>query len=130
MAALCLTLAPSVAAISPTTRVVASGLNNPRGITVSSSGRVLVAESGSGKVLAIKGGQITTLASGLPSLTSPEGETTGVVNVAVRNGTVTVAIGGGPQSVDRALRHDPPPALARHHQDRRPAAVSGTATPT
>jgi hypothetical protein len=97
---LCLSLAPTATATSPTVSVLASGLDNPRGIVVSSSGRVLVAVTGAGKVLAIKDGKVTTVASGLPALRSPEGEVTGVVNVAVRDGKVTAAIGGGPQTVN------------------------------
>jgi hypothetical protein len=100
-AALGLSIAPSAAATGPTVHILASGLNNPRGIAVSSSGRVLVAEAGSGKVLAIRSGLVRTVAWGLPTLTSPEGETTGVVNVAVRDGRVSIAIGGGPQTIDR-----------------------------
>lgn len=97
--ALSLAVAPAATASSGV-RVVADGLNNPRGIAVSSSGRILVAEAGTGKVLSIVGGRVRALVSGLPTLTSPEGETTGPVNVAVRNGKVLVAIGGGPRNVD------------------------------
>jgi hypothetical protein len=111
-AALALSIAPSAAATGPTVAVLASGLNNPRGITVSSSGRVLVAETGSGKILAIRNGLVRTVVSGLPTLTSPEGESTGVVNVAVRDGRVSVAIGGGPQTVDR--RFDTVRRLTEH----------------
>jgi hypothetical protein len=99
--ALFFSIVPSATAADPTVHVLATGLNNPRGIAVSSSGRVLVAEAGTGKILAIRRGVVSTLASGLPVLTSPEGETTGVVNVAVRDGRVSVAIGAGPQTVDR-----------------------------
>lgn len=90
---------PTVSA-SSRIRVLADGLNNPRGIAISSSGRILVAEAGTGKVLAIRSGLIRTLVSGLPTATSPEGETTGPVNVAVRDSKVVVTIGGGPQNVD------------------------------
>ncbi len=81
--------------------VIAGGLNNPRGIDLGPDGRVFVAEAGTGKVLVLRGGSVKTFASGLPTATSPEGETTGPVNVAVRgNGKVIAAIGGGPQDLD------------------------------
>jgi hypothetical protein len=99
---LCLSLVPSAAAADPSVTVVASGLNNPRGVAVGVNGGVFVAETGAGKVLAIWRGTVSTFTSGLPVLTSPEGESTGVVNVALRaDGTVVAAIGGGPQAVDR-----------------------------
>jgi hypothetical protein len=97
--ALSLVAVPAASA-SSRVRVVADGLNNPRGIAISSSGRILVAEAGAGKILSIVAGRTRTLVSGLPSVTSPEGESTGPVNVAVRNGRVVVAVGGGPQNVD------------------------------
>jgi sugar lactone lactonase YvrE len=100
VAIVCLLMAPAATAAGPSARVIADGLNNPRGVTVSSSGRVLVAEAGTGKVLAIRGHKVSTAAWGLPVATSPEGESTGVVNVAVRDGDITVAIGGGPQAVN------------------------------
>ncbi len=100
-AALCLSVVPAVAAGVPTARVVAGGLDNPRGIAVGANGNVLVAEAGAGRVLQIRGTRVTTFAAGLPHSTSPEGETTGVVNVALRgNGNAVAAIGGGPQGLD------------------------------
>lgn len=100
---LCLSLVPSVAAAEPTATVVASGLNNPRGIDVGVDGRVFFAETATGKVRVIRDGVLGTLTSGLPFLTSPEGESTGVVNVSVRTGVggAVAAVGGGPQNVDR-----------------------------
>ncbi|HEY7131518.1 MAG TPA: ScyD/ScyE family protein [Candidatus Limnocylindrales bacterium] len=84
--------------------LVTGGLNNPRGIDVGRDGRVYVAEAGTGKVLTIKGGTVRALISGLPTAVSPEGETTGPVNVAVSSlfgrTRVVAAIGAGPQTVD------------------------------
>lgn len=99
-------LAPASAAAhhgaTGSVRVLAGGLDNPRGIDIGPGGRVYVAEAGSGKVLVLRGGSVKTFTSGLPTATSPEGETTGPVNVAVRgNGTVLAAIGAGPQNVDK-----------------------------
>ena len=100
---LCLSLAPSVAAADPAATVIASGLNNPRGVDVSVDGRVFFAETGTGKVRVIRNGALSTLTRGLPILTTPLGESTGVVNVSVRAGVggAVAAIGGGPQDVDR-----------------------------
>jgi DNA-binding beta-propeller fold protein YncE len=92
------------------------GLNNPRGIAVTPGGLVLVAEAGTGRVLAIAGKTVRPVVRGLPTQTSPEGETTGVVNVAARLGRITVAIGGGPQNVDR--RFDTIDRITAHHRTR------------
>jgi len=102
---LCLSLAPSVAAAEPAATVIADGLDNARGIDVGATGRVYVAEAATGRVLTISGGRVATFASGLPTATSPEGETTGPVNVSVRTGGggALVAIGGVPEN--------PPPGL-------------------
>jgi hypothetical protein len=45
---LCLSLVPSAAAADPSVTVVASGLNNPRGVAVGVNGGVFVAETGAG----------------------------------------------------------------------------------
>ena len=111
-----LVLAPSAAASGPTAHVVVGGLNNPRGIAVTPAGLVFVAETGTGRVLAIDGTTVRTAVRGLPFLTSPEGETTGVVNVAARLGRITVAIGGGPQTVDP--RFDTIDRITTHHRTR------------
>jgi hypothetical protein len=98
---LCLTIvAPATAA--PSVSVVADGLNNPRGVDVAANGHVFVAETGTGRILEIHGGSVATFTSGLPTATSPEGDTTGPVNVSVRTGIggAVAAIGGGPQNVD------------------------------
>jgi len=87
-------------ASAETVTVVASGLDNPRGIDVAANGRVYVAEAGAGRIAVIHRGVVKTFLGGLPSLTSPEGETTGVVNVDAQANAVVAAIGGGPQDVD------------------------------
>ncbi|MDP9481642.1 MAG: ScyD/ScyE family protein, partial [Chloroflexota bacterium] len=91
-------------------KVIASGLDNPRGLTVDSHGRVLVALAGqggpggygtSGKIIRISNGGVRDYRVGLPSVISPEGEVGGVHNVGVgRHGRVYGIIGGGPQNVD------------------------------
>ncbi len=59
--ALCLTLAPAVAAADPGgATVVASGLDNPRGIDVGANGRVFVAEAGTGRILQVRGTTVST----------------------------------------------------------------------
>ncbi len=94
-------------------RVVARGLDNPRGITVGRDGRVLVAVAGkggsgpdgygtSGKIVEIRFGHARTLVRGLPSMISDEGEVTGPVNVALTGaGNAFALIGGGPQDVNK-----------------------------
>jgi hypothetical protein len=95
----------------PSVSVIASGLDNPRGIAISSNGTVLVAEAGSGgdapggfgltgRVISISHGDVHTVINQLPSAVSPEGEVTGPTNVASTWGRVSVTIGGGPQVID------------------------------
>jgi hypothetical protein len=80
--------------------IVATGLDNPRGIDLAWYGPV-VAEAGSGEVSRIGRSGARTIIDGLPTLTSPEGESTGPVNVAIgRFGQVRVLVGEGPQDVD------------------------------
>jgi hypothetical protein len=103
-------MAGPVAASGPHVKVIASGLDNPRGLAVDSHGRVLVALAGqggpggigtSGKIIRISNGGVRDYRVGLPSAISPEGEVTGPVNVDVGpHGRVFGAIGGGPQAVD------------------------------
>jgi hypothetical protein len=105
-----LAMAAPAAASGPHVKVVASGLDNPRGLTVDSHGRVLVALAGqggpggygtSGKIIRISKGGVRDYRVGLPSAISPEGEVTGPVNVDVGpHGQVFAAVGGGPQVVD------------------------------
>lgn len=95
----------------PYVKVLASGLDNPRGISVDGKGRVLVAIAGrggpdegfgtTGKILRITGNVVRTYVAGLPSAMSDEGEVTGPVNVDFgRGGRAFAVIGGGPQFVD------------------------------
>lgn len=103
-----------VGAAGPDVQTIASGLGNPRGIAVSPSGHVFVADAGG-----VEGGgvafnsallelfdrpghaaRIETIAGGLPSASSDEGEVTGAVNVDVGgDGTIALIIGGGPREV-------------------------------
>jgi len=94
---------------APSVKVIAQGLDNPRGIAVAPSGKVLVAEAGSGgpggfgltgRVISIWHGHVTTVVGHLPSAKSPEGDITGPTNVASASGRIDVTIGGGPQAID------------------------------
>ncbi len=83
------------------TVVVASGLNNPRGIDVGANGRVYVAEAGTGRILRLVAGGTAVVARNLPSAEVMEGEVSGPVNVAATgNGNVFALIGAGPRDVD------------------------------
>lgn len=105
-------MASPAAASGPRVKVIASGLDNPRGITVDRHGRVLVAAAGhggdadgvgtSGQIIRISKGGVRVYRDGLPSAMSPEGEVSGVHNVAVGpHGRVFGVIGaGGPTAVD------------------------------
>ena len=94
----------------PSVSVIARGLDNPRGIAVTASGTVLVAEAGrggdaggfglTGRVISIRGGAVRTVVGRLPSALSPEGEVTGPTNVASAGGKIKVTIGGGPQAIN------------------------------
>ena len=78
------------------TVVVASGLNNPRGIDVG-GGRVVVAETGAGRLAIVKPGGVRTLVGDLPVVDLGGGELSGVTNVAlVGRGGQHALIGGGP----------------------------------
>jgi len=105
------TLVGPAAAADPTITVLASGLDNPRGIAVGANGRVFVAEAGrggpggygrSGRILVISHGIVRTFTGGLPSAISDEGEVTGPVGVDLRaDGNAVAVVGVGPQAVDR-----------------------------
>ena len=83
------------------TAIVASGLDNPRGIDIGPDGRIAVAEAGAGRIVRIRAGGTTTIVGNLPTATSPEGETTGPVNVALTGrATVHVLVGAGPKAQD------------------------------
>ncbi|MCU0482694.1 MAG: ScyD/ScyE family protein, partial [Chloroflexi bacterium] len=104
-------LAGPAAAADPTVSVIASGLDNPRGIAVGANGRVFVAEAGrggaggygrSGRIVVIAGGTTRTFTGGLPSAISDEGEVTGPVGVDLRaDGTAVATVGIGPRAADR-----------------------------
>ena len=81
--------------------VVASGLNNPRGIDIGANGRVYVAEAGTGRILRLTGGGTAVVAGGLPSAVVMEGDVSGPVNVAATgNGNVFALMGTGPREED------------------------------
>lgn len=105
-------LAAPAAASGPRVSVIAHGLDNPRGLAVTWDGRIFVAAAGrggagldgygtSGKIVVIRDGHKRTFKGHLPSIISPEGEVSGPVNVAVRDGRVYGLIGGGPQDVNK-----------------------------
>jgi len=105
------TVAPAAAhGNKPHIKVLASGLDNPRGISVDGKGRVLVALAGrggpngfglTGRILRITGNKVSVFNDGLPSVISPEGEVSGPVNVAWGGLHKAIAVvGGGPQNVD------------------------------
>ncbi len=105
-------LAAPAAASGPRVSVIARHLDNPRGLAVGWDGRIYVAAAGkggtglggygtSGKIVVIRDGHKKTFHGGLPSVISPEGEASGPVNVAVRDGRVYGLIGGGPQDVNK-----------------------------
>jgi hypothetical protein len=105
-------------AAGPSVKVLASGLDNPRGVAVGTTGNVFVAEggtgaTGSGKIAVWRHGSLRTAVSGLPSVFSPEGDISGPTNVAARgNGTLAFTIGGGPQGFDTLRRATPTRILA------------------
>ena len=76
------------------TVVVASGLNNPRGIDVG-GGRVVVAELGAGRLAIVRPGSVRTLVDGFPVADLGGGELSGVTNVAlVGRGGQHATVGG------------------------------------
>jgi len=80
-----------------TVTVVASGLHSPRGIDIGANGRIVVAETGAGRILEVQPGTERVLAAGLPVLVSPEGEATGVTNVTLTgSGNLFAITGEGP----------------------------------
>lgn len=97
------TMSGSAAAHSPQdprVQVIASGLNNPRGIDIGPFGRPVVAEAATGRVLILGRDGAKALVTGLPTLTSNEGESSGPVNVAYGWGRVYTLVGGGPRDLD------------------------------
>jgi len=75
--------------------VVASGLDNPRGIDIGANGRIVVAETGAGRVIRVSTtGAVKTLIGGFPVEVSPEGEASGVHGVALTgNGNLFTVVG-------------------------------------
>jgi hypothetical protein len=81
--------------------VVASGLDNPRGIDIGADGRILVAEAGSGEISRIVRGRAIAVVRGLPTAEVQEGEFSGPVNVASTGlGNVFALMGAGPPDGD------------------------------
>ncbi|MDQ2853897.1 MAG: ScyD/ScyE family protein [Chloroflexota bacterium] len=106
--ALALAAAP-VGAAGPSVWVVASGLDNARGIAVGHDGRIYFAEAGTGgpggygttgRISVIDHGRAHVFAAGLPSALSPEGDVTGPVNVAFTHDTTLAIVGAGPQALN------------------------------
>jgi len=117
-------LVPSAAASGPQVKVIASGLDNPRGLTVGPSGVVYVTEAGSGGTLVCmpgpeggdvcggKSGAITKITShgqrrvvrGLPSFAAPDGSSAiGPSDIAFSNhGKAFVTLGLGADPAVRA----------------------------
>jgi hypothetical protein len=90
-------------------RVVASGLDNPRGIAVGWDNHVFVALAGragpggygtTGKIIEIAHGKVWTFRGNLPSAVSPEGDITGPTNVAVKGDDIEAVVGAGPQQLN------------------------------
>jgi len=112
---------PVVLAKPEATSVIASGLNNPRGLNFGSEGALYVAEAGSGGPgpcapgpegtrcygttgsvtrINLRKGTVTRIASGLPSLASEDGSfATGIHDISFQglgNGFMTTGFGGDP----------------------------------
>jgi hypothetical protein len=105
-AVLSLALSGTALAQDTSVSVVAGGLDNPRGVDVGTNGAVYVAEAGtgsagSGAIVRLWHGQVSTVVGGLPSGGAAEGDVTGPTNVAaLGNGTLAYTIGGGPAGFD------------------------------
>jgi len=112
--------ATSASALTYMSTVVASGLNNPRGIAFGADGALYIAEGGtlnpggpstttpeggiaeygdSGSITRVLGGVQTRIVEGLPALTAtPSGSASGPQDVAFYNGVgyVVIGLGGHP----------------------------------
>ena len=90
---------------SPSATVIASGLDNARGIAVDKDNHIFVALAGTGapgtgRIVEISHGKLWTFRDSLPSIISPEGDVSGPTNVAVKGDDILAVVGGGPQVVD------------------------------
>jgi sugar lactone lactonase YvrE len=111
--------APSATAGTAQIVVVAGGLDNPRGIALKANGTILVAESGAGGATCVGSGanqlcfgktaSITRISPDgsmgtpvkLPSLAGDDGfGSVGASDVAFEDGTMFIAMGGGPAAVE------------------------------
>lgn len=99
LTALCLCLAATLPAQAPNAAVLATGLAALMKILLTSSGNLLVTETGTepngGRLTRVsRGGVVQPLLAGLPAATNEEGNS-GPTGVAVNGRTVYVAIGEG-----------------------------------
>jgi hypothetical protein len=105
--------APAAARPSPSVDVLATGLDNPRGLTVTDNGIVLVTEAGTGgkgpcaggpegqfclgatgAVTVVQGHRQQRIATGLPSLANPKtGETIGPSDIVQTDSAILVTLG-------------------------------------
>ncbi len=127
---LLIVVAAPAGAASYVGQVIASGLDNPRGLAFGPDGTLYVAESGgfnaggpiisggegdaafgtSGAITSISGGTQTRIITGLPSLTNvASGSASGPQDIAFYNGTGYFVTGLG---ADPTLRGDDTPGLA------------------
>jgi hypothetical protein len=124
--AMVLALAAPAAAGEPTWEVVASGLDNPRGVTIGSQGAIYIAEAGTGgddctsappetQLCFGKTGAVTKVFQGvqrrvitqLPSSINSRGEVTGPSDVQTRPANkllLTIGLGGDPALRDELAR--------------------------
>jgi hypothetical protein len=89
-------VAPAASAVDPDSDpvVIATGLDNPRGIDIGANGVVAVAETGTGRVLRVDGG-VRTLAAGFP-LAVFDGSPVSVHNVSLTgSGNLFALVGEG-----------------------------------
>lgn len=89
-----LAIAAPAGAAEPDVTVLVDGLDNPRGIDIGANGRIVVAETGAGRVIRVGAdGSTATLAGGFPVVVTPEGAS-GVHNVSVNgNGNLFMLTG-------------------------------------
>lgn len=118
-AALAAALVPGITAADSTVTVVASGLNNPRGIALAPNGQIYVAEAGlggsgpcvdgpegqacfgtTGAIARVWPGGVKRVVTGLPSLAGTDGSSAGGPHKISFNGRgnllLTIGLGGDP----------------------------------